>query len=92
MNYVMHFCRNSRLSERSKNYCNNGWIDKDLTNVKSYAPDWKYCRECCEKLGIDYDKQTPTSNLAENELKEYERRKALANANAKKIKISNLRP
>ncbi len=72
MNYVMHFCRNSRLSERSKNYCNNGWIDKDLTNVKSYAPDWKYCPECAEKLGIDYDTQTPTSNLTEKELEHLE--------------------
>ena len=67
MNYVMHFCRNSRLSERSKNYCNNGWIDKDLTNVKSYAPDWKYCRECCEKLGIDFENQKPSDYMSEEE-------------------------
>lgn len=60
MNYVMHICRNPK--------CNNGWVDKDLTNAKSYPPDWKYCRECCEKLGIDYDAQTPTSNLTEKEL------------------------
>ena len=60
MNYVMHFCRNKK--------CNNGWIDKDLTNVKSTPPDWKYCRECAEKRGIDYDAQTPTSNLTPKEL------------------------
>ena len=46
MNYVMHFCRNKK--------CNNGWIDKDLTNVKTNPSAWKYCRECAEKLGIDY--------------------------------------
>ena len=44
MNYVMHFCRNKK--------CNNGCIDKDLTNAKSTPPDWKYCKDCAEKLGI----------------------------------------
>ncbi len=68
MSYVMHFCRNSRHPENSKKYCNNGWIDIDLTNAKSTPPDWKYCRECCERMGIDYDAQTPTSNLTEKEL------------------------
>ena len=61
MNYVMHFCRNKK--------CNNGWIDKDLTNVKTHPPQWKYCRECAKKLGIDYEAQTTTSNLTEKELK-----------------------
>lgn len=81
MNYVIHFCRNKK--------CNNGWIDKDLTNAKSTPPDWKYCRECAEKLGIDYDAQTPTSNLTPKELKERERKIALAKiANAKRWKIN----
>lgn len=35
MNYVMHICRDPK--------CNNGWIDKDLTNAKRTPPDWKYC-------------------------------------------------
>lgn len=47
MNYVMHFCRNKK--------CNNGWVDKDLTNVKTNPPKWKYCKECADKLGIDFD-------------------------------------
>lgn len=68
MNYVMHFCRNSRLSERSKNYCNNGWIDKDLTHVTTFPPSWKYCRECAEKLGIDFDKQKPSDYMSEEEI------------------------
>lgn len=90
MNYVIHFCRNSRLSERNKNYYNNGWIDLDLTNAKSNAPDWKYCRECCEKLGIDYDAQTPTSNLTEKELIEYNRKSTLAKvANARRWNIKS---
>lgn len=60
MNYVMHFCRNKK--------CNNGWIDKDLTHATVNPPDWKYCRECAAKLGIDYNKQTPTSNLTPKEI------------------------
>ena len=43
MNYVAHQCKNKR--------CNNSWIDEDLTNAKSRPPQWKYCLECCEKLG-----------------------------------------
>ena len=70
MNYVMHFCRNKN--------CNNGWIDKDLTNVITNPPKWKYCRECAEKLGIDYNAQTPISNLTEKELLHKEKMKERA--------------
>lgn len=58
--YVAHDCRNSRLDERSKNYCNNRWIDVDMTGATTLIPTWKYCRECCEKLGIDFEKQKPS--------------------------------
>ena len=60
MNYVMHFCRNTK--------CNNGWIDKDLTDARINPPCWKYCRDCAAMLGIDYDAQTPDSNLSPKEL------------------------
>lgn len=59
MNYVMHFCRNKQ--------CNNGWIDKDLTNVKTNPPAWKYCRECAEKQGIDFENQKPSDYMSEEE-------------------------
>ena len=78
MSYVAHDCRNSRLKPSHKDYCNNMWIDKDLTNIKTFPPDWKYCRECCKKLGIDFDAQTTTSNLTEKELKERERLKKIS--------------
>lgn len=68
MNYVAHVCRSSKLRQTDKNYCDAIWIDKDLTNATVNPPTWKYCRDCCEKLGIDYDKQTPTSNLTKKEL------------------------
>jgi len=59
MNYVVHYCKNKS--------CNNAWIDKDLTNAQSKPHQWKYCKECCEKMGIDFDSQKP-------ELKEYQKR------------------
>lgn len=59
MNYVVHYCRNKE--------CNNAWIDKDLTKVKKYPPQWKYCKECCDKLGIDFNKQKPGDNLSEEQ-------------------------
>lgn len=61
MNYVMHICRNKK--------CNNGWIDKDLTNVKTNPPAWKYCRECAEKLSIDFENQKPSDYMSESEIK-----------------------
>lgn len=51
MNYVAHDCRNTRNKT-----CNNRWVDKDKTYAKTQIPTWKYCRECCEKLGIDFEK------------------------------------
>lgn len=76
MNYVNHICRNKR--------CNNNWIDKDLTDARVNPPDWKYCRECCLKLGIDFEKQTPDSNLTEKELAHKNKlRERLKNARAK---------
>lgn len=81
MNYVAHDCRNSRNPEfintgRGKkqkdkianpNFCNNRWIDKDKTYAKTQIPTWKYCRECCEKMGIDFDKQKPSDYRSEEQ-------------------------
>ena len=58
-NFVLHFCKNPN--------CNVGWVDVDETNVKTIPPKWKYCRECCKLLGIDFDKQKkPKSNRGKN--------------------------
>ena len=48
--YVVHYCPK----------CNNCWIDEDKTKCKDRPPKWKLCRECCEKLGIDFNKQKTT--------------------------------
>jgi hypothetical protein len=58
-NFVLHFCKNPD--------CNVGWLDIDLTNVITIPPKWKYCRKCCELLGIDFNKQEkPKSNRGKN--------------------------
>lgn len=82
MNYVMHVCRNRK--------CNNGWVDKDLTDARVNPPDWKYCRECAEKLGIDYDKQTPDSNLTDKEIA-YKQKLRERLKKARKIQKQNIK-
>ena len=72
--YVAHDCRNSRNPEfintgrgkKQKNkipnpeYCDSRWVDKDMTGATTQIPTWKYCEECCKKLGIDFDNQKPS--------------------------------
>lgn len=82
MNYVMHFCKNKE--------CNNGWVDKDLTGATTFPPKWKYCKQCADELGIDFDKQTPNSNLTDLELaKKTKRIEKLKKARKEQLKKSN---
>ena len=83
--YVAHDCRNSRRSEKSKYYCNNRWIDVDMTGATTLIPTWKYCRECCEKLGINFEKQKPSDYMSEEE-KEMRRIKLEKSKAALKLK------
>ena len=83
--YVAHDCRNSRCSEKSKYYCNNRWIDVDMTRATTLIPTWKYCRECCEKLGINFEKQKPSDYMSEEE-KEMRRIKLEKSKAALKLK------
>lgn len=80
MNYVMHICHNPK--------CNNGWIDKDLTNVKTNPPAWKYCKECCQKLGIDFEKQKPSDYMSEAEIN-MRRLKVQKSKEARLLKINS---
>ena len=72
--FVAHDCRNSRHPENlyshtegkkkvyvpNPEFCNERWVDIDMTGAKMQIPTWKYCRKCCEKLGIDFEKQKPS--------------------------------
>lgn len=71
MNYVAHDCRNSRLPENHKDYCNNRWIDKDITKATTQIPTWKYCRECCKKLNIDFENQKPSDYMSEERIEHF---------------------
>ena len=57
--YVVHYCKNPS--------CNNAWIDIDLTNAKNRPPRWKYCEDCCKKLGITNPILPPKKELSENQ-------------------------
>ena len=52
MDYVTHSC----------NKCECAFVAKDYTNCQDIPPHWRMCPNCCEKLGIDYDKQRPWTN------------------------------
>ena len=78
MNYVNHFCKNKQ--------CNNNWIDKDLTHNTTIPPKWKYCKECAEKLGIDFNKQKPSDyRTPEQEEKLKERAEKLKKTRSKNV-------
>ena len=79
MSYLMHICRNKK--------CNNVWLDKDLIKCTTFPPDWKYCKECAKKFGIDFNAQTPDSNLSKKELEIKNKKRELFKQN----KLLNLR-
>lgn len=76
MNYVNHFCKNSK--------CNNNWLDVDVTNAKTIPPKWKYCKECCKSLGIEFDSQDYKSNLSYEE-KQKRKMRLISYKNSKKM-------
>ena len=79
--FVAHDCRNTRNGS-----CNNRWIDEDCTRAKTQIPTWKYCRECCEKLGIDFDKQKPSDYRTDEQNEKMKKFAAKAAERSKKCK------
>ena len=79
--FVVHDCRNGRHPETifshmngkkkvyipNPEYCDERWVDVDITGAKMQIPTWKYCRKCCEKLGIDFEKQKPSDYRTEEQ-------------------------
>ena len=59
MNYVVHYCKNTK--------CNNCWIDEDLTNAKSRPPKWKYCPDCV-KDGYANPRKPPLTESQKNKI------------------------
>lgn len=73
MIYVAHDCRNTKLSDKHPDYCNNRWVDKDLTGATTRPPTWKYCEDCCKKLGIDFNKQKPSDYYTAERMEHYKK-------------------
>jgi hypothetical protein len=48
-------------------YCDERWLDEDITGANTQVVTWKYCRKCCEKLGIDFEKQKPSDYRTEEQ-------------------------
>lgn len=71
MNYAAHDCRNCRLPENHKDFCNNRWVDKDLTKAITQIPTWKYCEKCCKKLNIDFENQKPSDYMSEERIEHF---------------------
>ena len=77
--FVFHNCKNSKKPEYiytkdsegkilskviNPEYCNNGWVGEDRTNVKTYPPTYLYCPEC-EKKGFKNPKTRQTTRTPE---------------------------
>ena len=70
MDFVAHICKNKD--------CNNIFVAEDYTKVKDVPPHWRFCPNCCDKLGIEYDKQKPWTNYSEARKKQIENLKNLS--------------
>ena len=82
MDFVTHTCKK----------CGCAFVAEDYTHVKNTPPSWRYCPECAEKLGIDYDKQTPKRNRTPEQNEHYKKISERGKQNLKnyqKIKASN---
>lgn len=78
--YVAHICKK----------CGCFFVAEDYTKATSFPPKWRYCKSCAEKLGIDYDKQTPRRNRTPEEQKQVEEKtKRLLESKQQQIKLTN---
>lgn len=87
MDYVIHVCKNSHLSEDDENYCERVWIDKDKTNVMNYPPSWKYCPECVRK-GFK-NPRTRNSTQTPEQIEAFKKRMAIYREQHKQGKQGN---
>ena len=57
--YVCHVCKK----------CKCAFVAEDYTSAQDKPPQWRYCLDCANKKGIDYDSQTPRKNRTPEEQK-----------------------
>ncbi len=66
MDFVTHTCKK----------CGCAFVAEDYTNCQDIPPHWRYCPECSQELGIDYDKQRPRTNRTPEQQKAIDERMA----------------
>ena len=76
--YVAHICKK----------CGCMFIAEDYTKATALPPTWRYCKSCCEKMGIDYNQQTPYRNRTPEE-RQKAKEKAERLKQAREIKNQN---
>lgn len=79
MDYVTHTCKK----------CNRAFVAEDYTNCQDIPPHWRYCPECAAALGIDYDKQKPSTNRTEKQIEFYKKFSEIGKQNIQKYKALN---
>lgn len=72
--YMIHACKNTRLKETDPMYCNNAWIDEDLTGQMT-VQTWKYCESCCAKYGFINPEKPPKKKMSPKQIEVLERNK-----------------
>lgn len=79
MDFVTHTCKK----------CGCAFVAEDYTNCQDIPPHWRYCPECSQELGIDYDKQRPWTNRTKEQNERYKRFAEIGTQNIKKYKALN---
>lgn len=79
MDFVTHTCKK----------CGCAFVAEDYTNCQDIPSRWRYCPECSEEKGIDYDKQRPWTNRTKEQNERYKKFAETGKQNIKKYKALN---
>lgn len=79
MDFVTHTCKK----------CGCAFVAEDYTNCQDIPPHWRYCPNCSESLGIDYDKQKPWTNRTKEQNERYKKFAEIGKQNIQKYKALN---
>lgn len=73
MDFVTHTCKK----------CGCAFVAEDYTNAQDVPPHWRYCPECAQAKGIEYEKQTPKTNRTPEENERYKKLGEIGKQNLK---------
>ena len=69
--------------------CKDIFIAENYTKATTLPPKWRYCKKCCNEIGINYEKQTPRLNRTPEEqlrMEEFAKRDGIRNKNVTNCK------